>query len=154
MSGCSSAPCHTWQVLSEPCQQQLQWSCSIRTARQQACTQRQEALLTTAASRHCIMLRASQSRLHFSSSALPVALAVVFLAVSTTSAAPAAPVAVPPVLAPGTETNVTTAPAEAPAQAPTAAAEAPAGTPTNPFGDTGFITVQGNKFVDANCKVC
>jgi len=113
-------------------------------------TQRQAALLTTAASRHCIMLRASQ---HLSSSLVPVALAVVFLAVSTTSAAPAAPVAVPPVLAPGTETNVTTAPAQAPAQAPTAAVEAPAGTPTNPFGDTGFITVQGNKFVDANCKV-
>jgi len=98
------------------------------------------------------MLRASQSR--FSSSLVPVALAVVFLAVSTTNASPTAPVAVPPVLAPGTETNVTTAPAQAPAQAPTAAAEAPAGTPTNPFGDMGFITVQGNKFVDANCKVC
>ncbi|KAA6420119.1 MAG: mannan endo-1 [Trebouxia sp. A1-2] len=96
------------------------------------------------------MLRASQSRV--SSSLVSVALAVVFLAVSTTNAAPTAPVAVPPVLAPGTETNVTTAPAQAPAQAPTAAAEAPAGTPTNPFGDTGFITVQGNKFVDANCK--
>ncbi|DBA88140.1 TPA: hypothetical protein ACH3X2_005134 [Trebouxia sp. C0005] len=74
------------------------------------------------------MLRASQSRV--SSSLVSVALAVVFLAVSTTNAAPTAPVAVPPVLAP----------------------EAPAGTPTNPFGDTGFITVQGNKFVDANCK--
>ncbi len=153
MSGCSSASCHTWQVLSEPCQQQLHSS----AVRLQLCkaaglyllhTQRQEALLTTAACRHCTMLRASQSR--FSSSLVPVALAVVFLAVSTTNASPTAPVAVPPVLAPGTETNVTIAPA----QAPTAAAEAPAGTPTNPFGDTGFITVQGNKFVDANCKVC
>ncbi|DBA97559.1 hypothetical protein WJX77_001628 [Trebouxia sp. C0004] len=95
------------------------------------------------------MLRASQSRLHFSSYLVAVGLAVVFLAVSTTDAAPTAPVAVPPVLAPGTETNVTTAPAQAPAQAPT---EAPAGTPTNPFGDTGFITVQGNKFVDSKCK--
>lgn len=96
------------------------------------------------------MTQASRSQLRCLGS---VALAVVLIAVSAADAAPAAPVAVPPVLAPGVATNVTAAPAEGPAQAPAAAAEAPAGTPTNPFGDTGFITVQGNKFVDANCKV-
>ena len=41
--------------------------------------------------------------------------------------------------------------AEAPAAAGTNASAA-AGEP-NPLGGTGFITVQGNKFVDANCKV-
>lgn len=39
------------------------------------------------------------------------------------------------------------------AEAPTAAASsAPAGA-DNQLGGDGFITVQGNKFVDANCKV-
>ena len=40
--------------------------------------------------------------------------------------------------------------AEAPAAATNSSVAAPA---ANPLGGTGFITVQGNKFVDANCKV-
>lgn len=103
----------------------------------------------------------SQMRL----TAVTLALAVAF---SLAPATQAASVAVPPELAPSTSSNVTatnmtvpatnmTVPAtnaSAPsAAAPAAAAEAPAGTAANPFGDTGFITVQGNKFVDANCQV-
>lgn len=46
-----------------------------------------------------------------------------------------------------------TAAAPAEASSPAAAAPGPAGSAANSSGSTGFITVQGNKFVDADCKV-